>query len=554
MHVNQVRIMALGGLDENGKNMYVVEVGEAIFVIEAGLKYPDTGHLGVEYIIPDFSYLIENQRRIKGLFITHAHDDVVGALPHLLKQIDVDIYTGNLTADLIEEVLETEGIKYARIHRIERNSTLKIAGVLIRTFAMTHSFPDNFGVAISTPQGAIVYTGEFIVDYDMLEPSFSCDLNHLSEIGKDGVLALLCESVNVERSGHTAPLHRITSLISSRFEEAQGRILISCYSQSMFRMMEIIKLCQKLKKPIFLHEQKARSLVRRLIDKGYLNIDEHYLLDEAQFNDDMEDVVVLISGNGKNLFRTLSRIALQEDPHVHFRKSDTIIVASPIVSGTEIEANKMENEIYKEDGRIYTLDSKKVLSMHPSSEDLKMMIYLFKPAYYMPVKGEYRHLYMNGNLALKTGMSKDDVILLENGQVALFENRKLKSSDNYCPVDEVLIDGKETWEVAGVVLKDREMLSTDGVMVVGVGVDARTKEIINGPDVQTRGLIYLKDAEHIIKEVSNITEDSILHAVYLKQYDNLALRAEIRDRISRYLQKETGKRPMTLVVIMEFNR
>lgn len=552
--MNQVKIMALGGLDENGKNMYVVEVGEAIFIIEAGLKYPDTGHLGVEYIIPDFSYLLENSHRIKGLFITHAHDDVVGALPYLLKQLDVDIYTGDLTADLIEEILEEEKIKYARIHRIERNSTLKIAGVSIRTFAMTHSFPDNFGVAISTPQGYVVYAGEFIVDYNVLEHSFACDLNELSEIGKNGVLALLCESVNADRNGHTAPLHRITSLIASRFEEAKGRILISCYSQSLFRMMEIIKLCQKLKKPIFIHESKARDLIRRLINKGYLQVDEQYLLDEIQFSDELEDVVVLISGNGKNLFRTLSRIALQEDSYVHFRKSDTIIVASPIVSGTEVEANKMENEIYKEDGRIYTLDSKKVLSMHPSSEDLKMMIYLFKPTYYLPVKGEYRHLYTNANLALKTGMSKEQVVLLENGQMAIFENRLLKSSDQYCPVDETLIDGKETWEVAGVVLKDREMLSTDGVMVVGVGVDQRTKEIINGPDVQTRGLIYLKDAEHIIKEVSAITEDHILRAVYMKQYDNLTLRAEIRDRISRYLQKETGKRPMILVVIMEFSR
>ena len=264
--MNQVKLMALGGLDENGKNMYVVEVNEAIFIIEAGLKYPDTGHLGVEYIIPDFDYLIENKHRVKGLFITHAHDDVVGALPHLLKQLDVDVYTGNLTADLIEEMLEVEEVKYVRIHRVERNSTLKISGVEIRTFAMTHSFPDNFGVAILTPQGAIVYTGEFIVDYNMLDASFACDIAALSEIGKHGVFSLLCESVNADRSGHTAPMHRITSLITSRFEEAPGRFLISCYSQSMFRMMEILMLCQKMGKPIYLHDQKSRVLVRRLID------------------------------------------------------------------------------------------------------------------------------------------------------------------------------------------------------------------------------------------------------------------------------------------------
>lgn len=552
--MHQVRIMALGGLDENGKNMYVIEVGEAIFLIEAGLKYPDTGQLGVECIIPDFTYLIENQRRIKGLFITHAHDDVVGSLAYLLKQVDVDIYTNSLTADLIEELLEKEEVKHARIHRIERSSSLRISGVNIKTFPMTHSFPGTFGVAIETMQGYVVYTGEFIIDYDMLKEEFSCDLNELSDIGKKGVLALLCESVNADRSGHTAPHHRITSLIEPRFDEAKGRILISCYSQSMFRMMEIIELCQKYQKPVFLHEKRARELMALLHRKGYLDVDPKMFIDEKDFSDDMEDVVVLVSGSGKNLFNTMSKIALQEDDFVHFRKSDTIIVASPIVSGTEMEANKMENEIYKEDGKIYSLDSKRVLSMHPSSEDLKMMLYLFRPAYYIPVKGEYRHLYVNANLAMKMGYSMSRIILLENGQFACFENNYLKHTAEHLYLEDTLIDGKETWEVAGVVLKDREMLSTDGVMVVGVGVDARTKEIINGPDVQTRGLIYLKDAEYIIREVGNMTEDCIRQAVYERCYDNISLRGEIRDRISRYLQKETGKRPMILVVIMEFTR
>ncbi|MEF9968390.1 MAG: ribonuclease J, partial [Longicatena sp.] len=216
--MDKIRIFALGGLDENGKNMYVIEVNEAIFIIEAGLKYPDTDQLGVEFIIPDFTYLVENKERIQGIFITHAHDDVVAALAYLLKQVNIPIYTGNLTANIIHDMLKKEGIKNAKIHRMKRTSKQVVGGIKIRTFPMTHAFPDNFGLAIDTSQGYIVYTGEFIVDYDMLQNEYLCDLNELSEIGKKGVLCLLSESQSADRSGHTAPRHRITSLIEPIFE------------------------------------------------------------------------------------------------------------------------------------------------------------------------------------------------------------------------------------------------------------------------------------------------------------------------------------------------
>lgn len=552
--MDQVRIFALGGLDEDGKNMLVVEVNEAIFIIEAGLKYPDTGQLGVEFIIPDFSYLIENKERIQGIFITHAHDDVVAALPYLLKQVNAPVYTGALTANIIHEMLKKEGIKNAKIHRLKRCSKQTIGGVKIRTFPMTHAFPDNFGLAISTDQGYIVYTGEFIVDYDMLQKEYLCDLNELSDIGKKGVLCLLCESQGADKSGHTAPKHRITSLIEPIFEASEGtRILISCYSQSLFRIIEIIELAKKFNRKIFFHDKGIRELLKHLETMKYYRVPKEMEINEKNFSDDMEDVVVLISGNGKNLFRTMTNIANHEDAHVSFRTSDTIIVASPIVSGTELDASNMENEIYKEGGKIYTLDSKTVLSMHPSSEDLKMMLYLFQPKYYIPIKGEYRHLYVNANLATKMGYSPDRILILENGQIALFENKILKSVAQRLELEDTMIDGKENWDVTGVVLKDREVLSTGGVMIIGVGVNHKTKEISNGPDVQTRGLIYLKDAEYIIKEVGNIMENCIEKAVKEKRYDNLTVRAEARDKISKYLMKETGKRPMVLPVIMEIN-
>lgn len=551
--MDQVRIFALGGLDENGKNMTVLEINDVIFVVEAGMKFPESDQLGVEFIIPDFQYLIDNKDRIGGIFITHAHDDVAAALPYLLKQIDAPVYTGNLTANIIHERLKKEGIKRSKIHRLKRVSRQKINGIEVRTFPMTHSFPDNFGIAFGSSQGYIVYTGEYIVDYDMLKDEYLCDLNELSEIGKKGVLCLMSESQAVERDGHSAPNHRITNLIEPVFERSNSRIIVSCYTDSLFRVMEIIDLAKKHQRKIYFHDKDLRDLLKHLEQVKYYQVPKEMELTDKTFHNDMEDVMVVISGSGKNLFRKLSNIANKEDAKISFRTSDNIIIASPVVSGTELDYNNMENNIYREGGKLITLDSKKALSMHPSSEDLKMMMYLFRPKYYIPVKGEYRHLYMNANLAMKVGYGADRILVLDNGQVAVFENKILTSVSERIELEDTLIDGKENWDVTGVVLKDREVLSTDGVMIVGVGVNFKNKEIINGPDVQTRGLIYLKDADYIIKEVGNMMEECIVVAVKEKRYDNLAVRAEARDKITKYLMKETGKRPMVLPVILEIN-
>ncbi|MBS4884094.1 MAG: ribonuclease J [Amedibacillus dolichus] len=551
--MDQVRIFALGGLDENGKNMTVLEINDVIFVVEAGMKFPESDQLGVEFIIPDFQYLIDNKDRIGGIFITHAHDDVAAALPYLLKQIDAPVYTGNLTANIIHERLKKEGIKRSKIHRLKRVSRQKINGIEVRTFPMTHSFPDNFGIAFGSSQGYIVYTGEYIVDYDMLKDEYLCDLNELSEIGKKGVLCLMSESQAVERDGHSAPNHRITNLIEPVFERSNSRIIVSCYTDSLFRVMEIIDLAKKHQRKIYFHDKDLRDLLKHLEQVKYYQVPKEMELTDKTFHNDMEDVMVVISGSGKNLFRKLSNIANKEDAKISFRTSDNIIIASPVVSGTELDYNNMENNIYREGGKLITLDSKKALSMHPSSEDLKMMMYLFRPKYYIPVKGEYRHLYMNANLAMKVGYGADRILVLDNGQAAVFENKILTSVSERIELEDTLIDGKENWDVTGVVLKDREVLSTDGVMIVGVGVNFKNKEIINGPDVQTRGLIYLKDADYIIKEVGNMMEECIVAAVKEKRYDNLAVRAEARDKITKYLMKETGKRPMVLPVILEIN-
>lgn len=549
----RIRIFCLGGLDEDGKNMMVVEVDQDIYIIEAGIKFPEEKEsLGIEFIVQDFTYLIENQDRIAGIFITHGHDDVMGALPYLMKNIKANIYTSPLASKAIHKVFKKERITGSKIYTIKRHDQRKIGAHKVVFFPVTHAYPGTFGLAISTSQGHVVYSGEFIEDYDDLHDSYRGDFTTCSKLGNEGVLVLLQESKGAERSGHTAPNHRITEKFSQVLEQTDhNRVFVSVYTQSVYRIQEIIECCIQYDRPMIFYSKELRELVANLEDFN-VSIPKKLVLDPSYIKEAPDNVVVIISGQGKSLFKTMSNIANNEVEDIVFTQNDVIVIASPVIPGVEKVFKSMENDIYKEEGTILVLD-RNVLSMHPSKEDLKMMLFLMKPKYYIPVKGEYRHLYMNSEIALEMGYKPSQIILLDNGQVATFENQKLRSCSMELELHDVMIDGKENWDMAGVVLKDREILSTDGVMILAIGLDAKTKKIINGPDIQTRGLIYVKDAEYITTDVGKILEDTIQEAVANKTYDNLTTRNEIRDKISKYLYKQTAKRPMVLPVILEIN-
>lgn len=549
----RIRIFCLGGLDEDGKNMMVVEVNQDIYIIEAGIKFPEEKEsLGIEFIVQDFTYLIENQDRIAGIFITHGHDDVMGALPYLMKNIKANIYTSPLASKAIHKVFKKERITGSKIYTIKRHDQRKIGAHKVVFFPVTHAYPGTFGLAISTSQGYVVYSGEFIEDYDDLHDSYRGDFTTCSKLGNEGVLVLLQESKGAERSGHTAPNHRITEKFSQVLEQTDhNRVFVSVYTQSVYRIQEIIECCIQYDRPMIFYSKELRELVANLEDFN-VSIPKKLVLDPSYIKEAPDNVVVIISGQGKSLFKTMSNIANNEVEDIVFTQNDVIVIASPVIPGVEKVFKSMENDIYKEEGTILVLD-RNVLSMHPSKEDLKMMLFLMKPKYYIPVKGEYRHLYMNSEIALEMGYKPSQMILLDNGQVATFENQKLRSCSMELELHDVMIDGKENWDMAGVVLKDREILSTDGVMILAIGLDAKTKKIINGPDIQTRGLIYVKDAEYITTDVGKILEDTIQEAVANKTYDNLTTRNEIRDKISKYLYKQTAKRPMVLPVILEIN-
>lgn len=548
-----IRIFMLGGQDEDGKNMMCIEIDGDIYVIEAGIKFPDPKEsLGIEYVIQDISYLIEHKDRIVGVFITHGHDDVVSALPYLLAEVPSHVYTCPLAARQIQKKNRQMKVKGAHIHTVKRHDIRKIGGRKVVFFPITHAYPGTFGVAILTNQGYIVYSGEFIEDYDDLSDNYRGSLSALSKLGTEGVFVLLQESKGADRPGHTSPNHRLAPYFSQILEQNDHRrVFVSVYLQSIYRMQEVIKTCIKYHRKMLFFTEEQQEMMENLKAIGY-EVPEELIIDKKHFNNDLKDIVVIIAQQGPILFRTINNIINNEVKPFEFHEDDILCIASPIVPGAERVFSSMENDLYKEGGEMEILTSHTV-SMHPSIEDLKMMLFLLRPKYYIPVKGQYRLLYANAQLAMDMGYNPNNILILDNGQVAQFENGRLVSCRMEMELQETPIDGNKDWDMAGVVLKDREILSTDGVIILAVGIDAKTKKIINGPDVQTRGLIYLRDAEYITKDVAKIMEDTITADVEKKKYDNMETRGHIRDKVTKYLLKQTKKRPMILPVIMEIN-
>ncbi|NLC33778.1 MAG: ribonuclease J [Erysipelothrix sp.] len=550
--MNEIKIFSLGGQDEDGKNLYVIEINNDIFIIDSGSKDAESGQLGVEKIVADTSYLAKNKKRIKALFITHAHDDAFGGLTHLLQDVNVPIYTTAFPATLIRQTLKDKGIKNVEIHEIERSQIFKIAKTEIRTFKVTNSVPDSFGIAIRTKYGNIIYTNEFIVDYDIGLHAFASDISEIAEIGKEKVFALLSESTGANTLGYTAPSHKISHVLETHIDEAKGRIIITSYAQNIYRVIELAELCNRTGRKLFFKDKKMLDTMSLLKKLDYYHLPANVV---ATLEDlEKPNTIVLVTGDGSEVFKKMFAITAGEDERLTLNSDDTVIIASPSVPGVEIEAMALENELYKDDHKVITIKKDKLSSMHASQEDLKMLLYLFKPRFYIPVKGEYRHLAANADLAMSVGnIGADRIIILDNGQIATFVDGKLKNASEMISAEDIMVDGTDSLEEGSLVLKDRETLSTDGVIIIGILLDYKTKKIIGGPDVQTRGLLYVRDSSHVLKAVSDIMVEAVENAVKENKYTNSDVRSEVRMRAGKYVMKETGKRPMILPAIVEVN-
>lgn len=549
--MDSINFFALGGLDEEGCNMSVIEINDELYVIDAGLKYPENESLGVEAIIPDFSYIIKNKKRLKAIFITHGHDDVMGALPFLLQEVNAPVFTTSFVALMIDDILEKHKLNRPQIIELKKNDTFKVGKRKGIAFGLTHSIPDSIGIAIDTDQGYIVHSGEFIMDFNAPSDAFKMDLTTIADLGKKGVFLATTESVSAKLEGFTSPKHRITPIMESIFEETDDRIVVTLYEQNIYRLIEVIEMAEKFGRKIYLYGEKQRQLMRHLEALNYYMIPKDMIVSPKQFNNDMTNVVVIVSDVGPNVFRKMGRIAMGEDQIIEINEDDHVIVASPELPGTEKISSEMVNELFKEGVQVTRMDHNKVLSMHASVEDLKMMLALLKPKYFIPVKGVYQNLLANVEVAKEMGIDEENTILLDNGQFAKFEKGKLKSTEESIKLESVNIDGKDHLDVSGLVLRDRKILGNDGAITVGVVINQRNKKVIGGPDVQSRGVVYLKDARSLMNEVGDILIKTIETNVKNNKYEHIPTRNEARKKISKFIYDKTGKRPMVMPVIIE---
>lgn len=547
--MSKIKIFSLGGLNENGKNMYVIDVDNDIFVLDAGLKYADDRMLGIDYVLPNFDYLKENSSRIKGIFITHGHDSQIGALGNIITEIpNIKIYGTEFTVEIIKGELEEDKISTDNLIIIKPHQKINFGNVSVFPISLTHSVPGNVGYVINTSDGAIVYTGNFLFDQTMLG-AYKADIGKLAYVGKQGVLCLLSESLYADKIGYTSPNNRITSVIRETLDKNEGRILINMFQAQLYRIQEAFIEIANANRKVVIMGKKLENIIYKAIDMGYFHFDKSRILNIHHVND--EGIVVLISDEREKPFSNMTRIINGYDKFIKLSNKDTVVFASPIYEGMEKSATKVFDDIAKKDSNLVILSSKKYLGHHASSEDLMMMINLMNPKYYFPVIGEYRHQVANAKLAERMEINKQNILLKLNGEVVTLENGKLIKSEANIKVDDILVDGKTTGDIGELVLKDRELLSDNGVVLVSVTLDRATKEILAGPEILTRGFIYVKDNLELIKEAQTISLEVIKDNTNPNYIDFNKVKTGIRDKLGKYLYKETECKPMILIVMQE---
>ncbi len=557
--MEKIKVFALGGLDECGKNMYIIEVGDDLYVVEAGHKYPDKTSPGVDVIIPDYNYLLENKDRIRGVIISHGHSDQMGAVAYLYKngQINAPIYASSLTIAIIKMHTKAVGIEndYQFVEIKDENSYIKIGNHYFRFFKTAHMISGSLGFSLETEQGAIVYTGEFIVEYNNYQ-KYKLDIGTIAKIAEDNVLLLMTESRYADRPGYTSPSHRLTPLIQKDFKDAVGRTFICLYDSNIYGLNEALKLAIDANKKIIFYGQDTKELIKTLISLGEIVIPKANLLSvDDFFRVKEQDIVVFILGNRDTLYSQIEMLAAGEgdDKKIILYENDTFIIVAPPQIGTEVYAVSVVDDVFRTGARVINISKKKISSMHAQEEDIKTMLSLLKPKYYMPVMGEYRHILANAKVAVSAnqGYSHLNTFVLDNGMVLNFENERVLPITENIKVGDLLVDGSGVGDVGESVLTDRQKLADDGVICMALTISYSQKKVIAGPDVQMRGFVLVKDSEALLHDIAaefvNIVNDELQ-----REHPNLdEAKQDTYERALRMVRKSTGKDPMILPLVIE---
>lgn len=548
--MSKIKIFSLGGLNENGKNMYIVNVDDNIFVFDAGLKYPSANMLGVDYIIPKFDYLKENKDKIRGIFLTHGHEGNMGAVPDILKELpDIPVYATKFTMNILKKLLDSSKVKATSLKEIRPHQKLDINGFALFPLLVTHSMPETVSYVLYTNDGAIVYATDFVFDSTMLG-SYKTDIGKLAYVGKQGVLCLLSESVYAYREGHTSPYHKIEKVTWDILNSISGRLIVSIFPTHIYRLQELFNQVARTRRKIVIMGKKLGETISYAQEQGYLNYNQDMIGDLTNIND--KDAVILICDEKEKSYASIEKIINGYDKFIKLKEKDTVFISEPVYPGNEKKIAKIVDDLSRLDVETITLSSKKYLLHHASSEDLMQMINLMNPKYYFPVKGEYRYMYMNSVIAEKTGLNKENIILKLNGETAVFIDGKLSEDKETVPVDEILIDGNTSDDIGEVVLKDRELLSNNGIVVISSTIDKKTKKILANPQILTRGFIYVKDNLDMIEKSEAICKEVIEeNLIPGKKVDFSKIKQQIREELGKYFFDETGSIPMIITVVLE---
>ena len=540
-NTNKIKVMALGGLNEIGKNMTVIEYKDEIIVIDAGMSFPDDEMLGVDVVIPDISYLIKNKDKIKGIFITHGHEDHIGALPYILKKINIPIYGAKLSIGLIQVKLKEHKINNAKLNVVSPRDIIKLSHMEVEFIKNNHSIPDACSIAVHTDQGIIYHTGDFKIDLTPIDGEVM-DIHRICELSKKGVLLLLAESTNAEQPGSTMSEKTVGAGLDDLFRKASNsRIIVATFASNIHRLQQIINTAEKFNRKVAVSGRSMVNVVAVATELGYLNIPDNMLIDLNDISKYEDNEVVLITtGSQGEPMSALARMASAEHKKVEIKRGDLIIISAHPIPGNEKLISKVINSLFEKGAEVVYDESDIHVSGHAKQEELKLMHRLVRPKFFMPAHGEYRMLKIHAELAEELGMPSQNIFVNKTGDVLEIDRNSAKVTGTI-PTGNVLVDGLGVGDVGNIVLRDRKHLSEDGLMIVVVTISKEDGRVLAGPDIISRGFVYVRESEDLMDGAKNVIKD------VLRDCED----RNIKENLKEYLYQKTKRNPMILPIIME---
>ncbi len=550
--ISKLKIIPLGGLGEVGKNLTVFEFGSDIIIVDCGMGFPDEDMYGVDIVLPDFTYLKANADRIRGLILTHGHEDHIGAVPYLIRELNVPIYTLPLTAALVELKLEEHDLLYnTQIFIRKTGSPFRLGSFTIEFIHVNHSIPDSVALAIGTPLGTVVHTGDFKIDVTPISGGM-IDLTRFGQLGKEGVLALLSDSTNAENPGHSASERKVGESFNKLFTGCEERIIITTFASNVHRLQQIISVAAKHGRKVAITGRSMENIIRVSMILGYMDIPENVMTDIEHINKLPKNQVVIIStGSQGESMSALYRMAFSEHKQVSIRPGDRVIISASAIPGNETTISRVIDALFHKGAEvIYDRHTDLHVSGHACQEEHKMMLALTKPKYFIPVHGEYRMLVRHAELGKMMGVAPQNIVLAENGDVIEIGKKGI-SKGGSVQAGAVLLDASGTGEVGSVVMRDRHKLAEDGMVVIVLPYSSYDHKILGDPEIVTRGFIYVKEAEELMEELKRVTMEAVESCEKAKIVDWSTIKSKVKSSVSGYLFKRVNRSPMILPVISE---